>query len=65
MTGVIDLTKLKPETLAKFQRIEYLYKENPDIPLKEHCKRVGLSLGWFFRVRKSLRALKGGDLAAV
>lgn len=60
--GVIDLTKVTTETLEKVAKVERLQADNPDLPLKVHCRRVDLSLAWFFKVRKSLR-LAGGLLA--
>jgi hypothetical protein len=61
--NVIDLTRVSPETLAKVARVEALQARDPDLPLKAHCKRAGISLDWFFRIRRSLRATGGLGLA--
>ncbi len=66
VNGVIDLRLVAPETLERVQKVESLKSENPDVPLKELCRRAGISLVYFFALRKSVRAaaLCGGPLAS-
>lgn len=47
---------LQPETLIKFRKINHLLEtekiDGDPITLKVACKRVGLSLTYYFKIRK-------------
>lgn len=43
--------KVKPETVSKFERVKKLLADNPELPQKIACKRAGLSLMYFYKMR--------------
>jgi hypothetical protein len=49
--------------MARFERIERLRRDNPDIPLKAICQRVGLSCSWYWKIKRSL-SFQGRSFAA-
>lgn len=57
--GVIDLRGVKPETMAKFDRVNELIARDSDLPIYHHCKRAGLSYEHFKAIRKAKAALLG------
>jgi hypothetical protein len=64
VNGVIDLRPVKPETLEKYEKARRFREADPDLPMKHHCWRAGISVTYFWQIKKSLRALSCGSLAA-
>jgi hypothetical protein len=65
VNGVIDLRSVAPETMNKYAKVMQLKERDPELPHKEHCRRVGLSLNYFWQINKALRiASSGGNFGA-
>lgn len=56
--GIIDLRSVAGPTMAAFERAKKLSANNPDLPMREHCRRAGISLSYFWQIEKSLRVTK-------
>lgn len=51
-----DIKTVQLETLSKFRYAEKLIKENPTIEKKYLCQRAGISIAYFYKLRRTLRA---------
>jgi hypothetical protein len=62
--NVVDLRKLSPTIKTQFEKVAEYRKTEPEIPIKDHCRRVGLSVSCWYKINKSLAAAACRSLAS-